>query len=176
MNFRLLVPLLALSACGSGGTNSPDSGILPVECPTHDGATFELGTGQLEFEPILPGQRLPIARGAQGGCHFFISAITDGFAERRFNIQYEVFYAASSTTTGSRSSFTVRLRPVPELPGKCQNLGTTAFLIRPWNLADKELIMEVNVRDDEGRSAQARTRVVAEWPADLPPDACGPRS
>jgi hypothetical protein len=172
---RVLVPVLAASviACEAGTSTDDASIIPPVDCPTHDDANFELGTGQLAYEPIIEEQRLPIVAGPQGGCHFFISLRTDGFAERRFKIQYEVFFAESSTTTGSRSSFTQRLRPVDGMPGICENLGITAFLIEPWELEEKRLIMEVNVVDDEGRAATQRKTVVAEWPDALPTDSCG---
>jgi hypothetical protein len=173
---RRVVPLLALFviACGEG-TTATDSGVDPLECPTHDGASFELGTGQLEYQPLADGQLLPISPGPQGGCHFFLSVITDGFAERRFKLQYEVFFADSSTTTGSRSSFTVRLRSAEGMPGKCQHLGTTAFLIQPWFLENERLMVEVNVEDDEGRKATRQKTVIAQWPDDLPDDACGQR-
>jgi hypothetical protein len=175
MNVRLFVLLLAPIACGGGGTNTPDTGTGPV-CPTHDNATFELGTGQLEFQEITDGQRLLVSPGSQGGCHFFLAVRTDGFAERRFNIQYEVFWAESSTTTGSRSSFRTRLRPNETMEGLCESLGITGYLIQAWKLIDKDLIIEVNVRDDEGRTAQQRKRIIGEWPPDLRYDACGPRT
>jgi|SRR5687768_5838882 len=173
---RLLVPFFAASiiACGNGTTTDDD--VDPADCPTHDGATFELGSGQLSYEPIADGQRLPINAGSQGGCHFFLSVRTDGFAPRRFKIQYEVFFADDSTTTGSRSSFTVRLRPIDGMPGQCENLGVTAFLIEPWNLEEKRLVLEVNVTDDEGRAATRRKTVIADWPDSLPSDGCKPRN
>ncbi len=172
-----MVPLALLFACGQGTDGSvPDTGLPPVDCPTHDGATFELGTGQSEFIPIADEAPLSITRGPQGGCHFFISVRTDGFAERRFVIQYEVLFAETGTTTGSRSSFTVRLRPVDDQPGRCQFLGSTAFLIQPWRFVDDRVILEVNVTDDEGRTDSKRKTVIARWPSGLPDDACGPRS
>ena len=175
MTVRLLAPLLTIQliACGDG-TGGPDTGV-DVDCPTHDAPSFELGTGQLEYQPITDGQALSISPGAQGGCHFFVAVRTDGFAERRFQVQYEVFYEDNSSTS-SRSSFTVRLHPAEGMPGKCENVGITAFLIQPWNLEDDRLILEVNVEDDLGRTASQRKTVIADWPADLPEDGCGPRT
>lgn len=167
--------LLLLTGCGSG-SNGSDSGVPPVDCPTHDQATFELGTGETGFEPLADGDALPIISGPQGGCHFWFSVRTDGFAQRRFLVRYEVKFTESGTTTGSRSRFTVRLRPDETSPGICQYTGLTAFLIEPWRFAGDRVTLEVEVTDDEGRTASAARDVVADWPEELPDEACGPRS
>lgn len=176
MKLRPVAPLLLfLTACGNGSTGT-DSGIPPVDCPTHDEATFELGTGEIDFEPLADGDMLPVVPGPQGGCHFWVSVTTDGFAQRRFQVRYEVKFTASGTTTDSRSSFTVRLRPNEETPGTCQYTGLTAFLIQPWRFADERVTLEVEVTDDEGRTASAAREVVADWPEELGDEACGPRT
>jgi hypothetical protein len=162
----LLVAAFAF-ACG-GEAQSED-------CPTHDQATFELGTGQTEFQPINNDQVLAINPGPQGGCHFFLSLRTDGFADRGFKLSYEVFYADNNASTGSMSSFTARLRP-SSVEGICENLGTTAFLVKPWEMEDRRVMIEVTVEDEEGRTATQRKTVVADWPTTLDANACGPRS
>jgi hypothetical protein len=166
--------LLFALGCGTGN-GGRDSGLPPPECPTHDGATFELGTGDTAFEPLVEDQDLAITPGPQGGCHFWLAVRTAGFAQRRFKIQYEVFFADSSTTTMSRSTFTVRLRQVPEMPDLCEQVGVTAFLIEPWRFEDRSVRIDVNVTDDEGRTDSESRTVVARWPSSLPDNGCGER-
>lgn len=161
------------ASCDATG-ELPDAG--GKTCPTHDQASFELGTGELAFEPIADEARLPITPGPQGGCHFFLSLTTDGFAERRFRVEYEVFRADDGTSTGSSSVFTVRLAEAPEQPGKCQTLGLTAFLIQPWKFENERVRIEVEVTDDEGRTARQEKTVIADWPASLSENACGIRT
>lgn len=165
---RFLILAAFSSACG--GVEEPQE-----DCPTHDQASFELGTGQTEFQSITDGQMLAIQSGPQGGCHFFVSVRTDGFANRAFKLSYEVFYADDNTSTGSKSSFTARLRPT-SVSGVCENLGTTAFLLKPWEMEDRRVRVKVDVEDGDGRTATVMKTVVADWPAELDANACGPRS
>jgi hypothetical protein len=102
--------------------------------------------------------------------------MTDGFAERRFRVRYEVLLAETNESTGSASVFNVRLEPAPDRPGQCQVLGLTAFLIRPWAFENERVRIDVHVTDDEGREASASKTVIAAWPAELALDACGPRT
>jgi hypothetical protein len=118
--------------------------------------------------------------GPQGGCHFWLSVRTDGFAQRRFDIQYNVLYADSSTTTGSRSSQKVKLSLREEDPaGACEYFGYFAYLIEPWKFIDREVKIEVTVVDDLGKSASLSRTVWARWPEDQPgrptEDLCGER-
>lgn len=152
----------------------PDAGGLI--CPTHAGAHFELGTGEKSFIAIEDEGPLAITPGPQGGCHFYLSLITDGFAERRFRVQYEVFRADTNESTGSSSVFTLRLHPSVGRPGACETVGITAFLIRPWSFENERVRVRVDVTDDEGRTASVEKIVVADWPTELPADACGPRT
>lgn len=140
-------------------------------CAVHDQPTFELGTGVDRFETLQEDQLLRMAPGLQGGCHFWLSVRTDGFAERLFNIEYELFYADSSSTTGSTSGQRVRLQPIEGQPGKCEYVGYTAFILDPAALAGKRIRIDVDVTDDLGRSAGASRTVRAEFP-EANPELC----
>ncbi len=69
---RLGAVLLGLAACeGShdarpGADAASDAGSLA--------SSLRVGTGQQRFEPIEPGQALPLIRGPQGGYHLWVSA------------------------------------------------------------------------------------------------------
>jgi hypothetical protein len=130
----------------------------------HDAPSFELGTGATKFEPLADGQDLQMAAGSQGGCHFWLSVRTDGFAQRRFNVAYDVRHAATGTPTGSRSSLKVKLNPILGGEGRCEFVGYTAFLIEPWRFEDRRVRIDVNVEDDLGRRSNASREVIARWP------------
>lgn len=166
-----LALLGGLTGCGDSTPDLPDGG-GPV-CPTHDQARFELGTGELAFQPLQDEDRLTITAGPQGGCHFFLSLLTDGFAERRFQVEYDVLRADTGETTESYGVFTVRLDQAPDAPGKCQAVGITAFLIQPWRFEGERVRVVVKATDDEGRSFTQEKTVIADWPATLPENACG---
>lgn len=168
-----LILLITLGiGCGEGGETDPDGG-LPG-CPTHAQPSFELGTGAEHFEPLVEGQVLRMAPGLQGGCHFWLSVRTDGFAERLFNIEYDLRFAASSTPTGSASGQRVRLRPAEALEGQCEYTGYTAFIVEPHKLVGKDIRIDVKVTDDLGRSATASRTVRAEYP-EVNASLCMPR-
>jgi len=176
---RRLSIVLAIAALACDPAPEPPP-ITPTGCPINDNPSFELGTGEASFEAIRDGQELSMIPGPQGGCHFWLSVRTLGFAERRLNIRYDVQYAATGTTTGSQSSLRVRLRPVEgDTDGRCEYVGYTAFLIRPWVFRAREVALDVIVTDDLGRSATTSKRVMARWPEfvqDIPEDDwCGAR-
>jgi hypothetical protein len=164
---------LALAACDP--VDPPE----PTSCSTFEGADFELGTGERNFVPLQEGQELTMISGPQGGCHFWLSIRTDGFAARRLDIQYDVVFADSSTTTGSRSSRKVRLNLIEDGSGRCEHIAYPAVLIQPWYFRDREVRIEVTLLDDLGRSARTSVRVLARWPEDQDgrpsEDLCGAR-
>lgn len=175
---RAALPLciLASVACDPEEPQPPP----PTGCVINDQPSFELGTGDTVFEPLLEGADLSMISGPQGGCHFWLSVRTLGFAERRLNIRYDVKYADTGTTTGSRSSLRVRLRPVEgRTDGRCEYVGYTAFLVRPWVFRDREVDLDIDVTDDLGKSASTVRRVTARWPEAVPgipeDDLCGAR-
>ena len=147
-------------------------------CVTRDGADFTLGTGETAFEAVSDEQDLSMISGPQGGCHFWLAGKTDGFAERRFSVRYDVVYADSGDSTGSTSSNRLRLEQDPAAPGQCQFFGFTAFLIEPWKFEDQRVRIDVMVTDDEGRTAMQSKTVVARWPDDIDgtprEELCGP--
>ena len=177
MTIKLLVSLCLLAflvACGPAEPPEP-----PAHCITHDSPSFDLGTGEADFEPLIEGQDLQMVSGPQGGCHFWLSVHTDGFAERRFDIKYHVLYADSSTTTGSRSSQKVKLNLREDGSGRCFYIGYYAILIEPWKFRDKRVRVDVTVVDDLGLSAETSVEVVARWPEEQEgrssDDLCGKR-
>lgn len=174
-----LTGVTAIALCFLGTACGTEVEPVPDGCTTHDQASFELGTGASGFEPIEDGQDLKMATGNQGGCHFWLSVRTDGFAERGFSIRYEVFDAATGESTGSSSNFRVRLDTRPGTDGLCEFVGLTGFLIEPWTFEDQSVRIDVMVTDNEGRTAEQSKTVVARWP-DVPTGAdrdtiCGPR-
>jgi hypothetical protein len=155
-----------VAALGCGGSVpialTPD-GSSTSACPTHDAPTFELGTGERAFEPLVDGQRLAVAQGPQGGCHLWLAVRTDGFAERLFEIAYTLRDVATGTATGDASRLKVRLAP-SVVPGRCEYVGYTAFLVRAGALVGRRVAIRVQVEDDLGRTATQQREVEVAWP------------
>ncbi|MCC7384955.1 MAG: hypothetical protein IT384_24130 [Deltaproteobacteria bacterium] len=168
--FLVLWLSIGAAGCGSQDSSHPDAAING--CPTHDQPTFELGTGAEHYGPLAPEQTLKMAVGPQGGCHFWLAVRTDGFAERLFRIEYELFFADTGTTTQDTSSQNVRLVPLDDGTGRCEYAGYTAFIVRPISLVGKRIRIDVDVQDSLGARASASTTVLAEWP-DVAADRCG---
>ena len=163
---RVICPIsiLILMSCGGEPTDPPKS------CTISDQPTFELGTGEQMYSDMPSGSDLRMVSGPQGGCHFWLAVRTNGFAQRRFDIQYDIVFADTGTTTGSRSrqKVTLDLRDEADETGECEYTGYYAYLIKPWDFRDKEVEVVVNVTDDLGRTSSARRSVVARWPEDQP--------
>ena len=151
---------LLLVGCGSA-SSAPITG-----CPEHAGPTLIMGTGANAFEPITDGMRLRMATGIQGGCHFWVSVRTDGFAPTGFEIRYEIFDALSGQSTGSTFAREVQLTPAVDAPGQCEYVGYTAFIRSPSAIYDTRVRIDVDVKDSHGRTAAASHEVVADWPQD----------
>lgn len=172
---KALISSTLFAACGG---SDPDP-TPPAGCTVHDTPTFELGTGDVSFSPLTDGQDLMMSTGTQGGCHFWLAVRTDGFAERRLNIRYEVFYADTGASTGSASNLNVRLKARADVVGQCEYVRYFGYLIKPWEFEDARVRIDVRLTDDLGRSSMQSTTVVARWPADVAgtprDDLCGPR-
>ena len=170
-----ILSLVGILGCG-GAVPDPIGGGL--DCPIHDAPTFELGTGALAFTPLIEGQELRMASGPQGGCHLWLAFLTDGYAERLFQIEYDLQYADTGAEI-IRSRQSVRLAPAEGSPGRCTYAGFTAFLIQPWNVEDQRVRIAVTATDDLGRSGMALRTVLARWPEEVPgrprESLCGPR-
>ena len=163
---RVICPISILILISCGG----EPGEPAKSCTTSDQPTFELGTGEQGYGELPSGSDLKMISGPQGGCHFWLAVRTNGFAQRRFEIQYDVLFAETGTTTGSRSRqrVTLNLRDEPQAEGQCEYAGYYAYLIKPWDFRDKEVELVVNVTDDLGRSSSARRKVIARWPDEQP--------
>ncbi|MEQ9495421.1 MAG: hypothetical protein RIT81_01150 [Deltaproteobacteria bacterium] len=153
-----------------------DAGV--VECSAQMNPSYELGTGESSFEPLVDGQDLFFAPGPQGGCHFWLGVRTTGFPSRGTKLRYEVVYADTGTTTMSRSSFAIALEPV-DGEEVCESFGLTGFLIQPWKFEDARVEIRTEVWYEPTSttkvSATASKTVMARWPGD-DPNLCGSRS
>jgi hypothetical protein len=156
--------VVVAGACGvAPPAPPPPDGGAQTTCPTHDAPSFELGTGEVAFEPLVDGKRLAIAQGIQGGCHLWLAVRTDGFAERLFEIAYALRDVATGTATGDASRLKVRLAP-STVPGRCEYVGYTAFVVRAASLVGRRIRVDVDVTDDLGRSSEASREVEVVWP------------
>lgn len=74
LTLPLVLSLSLATGCEGGGEGGSGASAPDVDCTApadHD--TFELGTGELCFEPLSEGDALPLMAGPQGGYHVFLS-------------------------------------------------------------------------------------------------------
>jgi hypothetical protein len=152
--WSLLGFLLAASVISCGA----DEG--EADCTIHEDPTFQLGTGESDFAPLSDGADLEMSRGAQGGCHFTLAFLTDGFAGEETLVDYRM----DNLVDGDRiivSQQFVRLRAADD--GLCQTTNFVALLVAPWNVEDDRVRIEVRLEDEAGTDTQS-VEVVARWP------------
>ena len=164
--------ILALAlACGE---TSPE----PVRCPTAtaptSGAQLTLGTGVDQFEDLVDGQDLVLARGPQGGCHLWLAFQTVGIDPERVTVTVEILEGEQRRASSQTS---VRLM---SLNGVCGLAGFAAVLEAPWLLQDREVLIAITAQDESGSRAEDQRTVRVRWPSRVPGEpsetACGPRS
>ncbi|WP_437629944.1 hypothetical protein [Sorangium sp. So ce854] len=146
-----LVVLLALAPGCAGGDEPPAQG------------TAELGTGEWQFEPLVDGQEVELAHGAQGGWHLWTSVRTLGLEPE--GVQLEVTTTvlddpASATTSRGRIELT-------ELEdGRCELIGWPAVLREPACAIGRPLRIRAVVTDARGTVATGERRVRPRWDSD----------
>lgn len=159
-----VAPLALLLACGA--SPGEDAGV--TGCVTHETPSFELGTGELSFEPLVDGQDLRLTRGPQGGCHFWLALRTDGFAQRRLEVRYAMSDLDDAGREIIRTRATQSLKPRADAPGRCELTGFTAFTLEPWRFENHRVRIQVDLNDDLGRTGGASVSVRALWPMEVP--------
>jgi len=146
--------LLGLSVgCGSGGGSSE---------PAADVPRVVLGTGRLAFEALDSGASVPLIAGIQGGFHVWVSFLAYGF-------ETDVLNMALSTHLDERvESFPAPVRVVAK-PGTDPDgapagvmLGWPAVLVDARCSNGREIEVDIDVTDDDGRSASDVRRWVLD--------------
>jgi hypothetical protein len=147
MSARLLVCLALLSACSDA-----DPDVTPV---------LELGTGEWTFEPLTPGQRVPLVAGTQGGHHVWLSMRAQGLSGDRLRMKLTLRSSGSSPVSGSDLELTFE----PGEDGWLEFEGWPAQLLAPWCGVELPLAIDVTLSDPAGHSAAASISVVPTAPA-----------
>lgn len=167
--------VLLAAACGSGdtppgtdaGTDTDTDSGTPVEDAGAE-PTAELGTGDIEFEPIAEGSELQYVAGPQGGWHFFgsvrVTGIDPGNPDDRDDpdnplTSFRVARASDDTEEAS-VVYQQGLDPAPGVPGTYEMVGRRIILDMAdcTELEGVEVRFEVEVEDWGGVTVQdART-------------------
>jgi hypothetical protein len=175
----LALGALLVTACSSSG-GSADGGQGDGGHSTEDSASstvdagaprIELGTGEIEFQPIEPGSELEYVLGAQGGWHFFgsvrVSGVEAGNPEDRSDpdnpiTRFRVFRDSTRVDKGG-AVYQQGLDPVPGQPGTFQMIGRRVILdlVRCGELQGVEVRFEVEVEDTRGVELQDSRTVTA---------------
>ena len=101
-----------------------------------------------------------MTRGSQGGCHFTLAFLTDGFRGRETLVKYRMDNLSDGQEIIDSQQF-VTLDPADD--GLCATTNFTAFLLAPWNAEDDRVRIEVTL-EEEGSGDRQAVEVVARWP------------
>jgi len=134
--------------------------------------TLELGTGEAEFAPLVDGQDVDLAAGAQGGHHLWLSMRAEGLASGRCELHVGVW--SEDDLEGRQDSWvSVRVNPAPDgAPGSLEYIGWPGLIARPECFVERPVHFLVELTDERGVHAMDE-RVVVPHSADL--GACVPR-
>lgn len=186
--------MITLAACGGGAADPASPQICVVETPT-PGATAELGTGTVDFEPVVDGQELPIHTGPQGGHHVIAHARMSGLDVGDVAAPGDPANPNTTFCAFREDGTAVHLQPISYdlgyvAQGDAYVLPTGRFLLLQDAIVDalygQRLRLTVAVRDDSGRAAFGEHTIVAvplgeesdalppRGDAALGPDAAGP--
>ncbi|MFW5925342.1 MAG: hypothetical protein ACOCV4_04195 [Myxococcota bacterium] len=148
-----------LAACADEGSSPPAS----------DGgmARLEMGGGEWQFEPLMDGDTVELVLGGQGGYHIWVSLRTQELDPNgvQMTLTTEVLSVAD---TESVTIYTVDLDPTPE-PGTHRLIGWPAVLPEPGCADGRELAVQVELVDAEGRWATDERVVIPEATSTPPP-------
>lgn len=142
---------LALIACGPA-----PSGPLEVE----------LGTGEVAFEGLEGGERLPLVAGPQGGHHVWVSFRAQGLESARAFLTIDAIPLTSTEPPPRRSPVRVQMSRAGE---GFEYVGWPAQLDDPGCLVGERVILRITLEDEGGRSgSDEREIVVGDGPL-VPP-------
>ena len=148
----LLASALALSSCEADG-EEPD---LPP--------ALQIGTGEVQFEPLTAGQRVQLVAGTQGGYHVWLSLRAQGFEGERLRMQLEL--ASEGPAPLARSDLEVPFeRAAAQRTGEwVEYVGWPAQLLEPWCAVERNLTVRVTVSDRQGHTASGTAMLVPTAP------------
>lgn len=174
VTFCLILGLSPSSACDCKSPPKADAG--PEE--------IELGTGALNFEPLMDGQGLLLVAGIQGGFHFVVNARIRGLLSGTPSIpgelgnpqtRFSIFREDGTQIDAMSRPYRLGYRAIEngwfEMPsGRIlqidQNLVEDGLLP---TLYQEQVRLTVEIRDASGSEASAELWVVPE--PDISPDA-----
>lgn len=152
--------------------------LLLAGCPTADevppeGPAIDLGTGELEFEPLADGDELAIVQGSQGGYHLYgsfrVKNVVTGNARDLLEptnptMTFDIVHAGESLIASP--PFTQGLDDAPEdaAPWTHQTLGREARMTLEFGedgtLDGEPVDFSIRLEDAEGVTVEDSVRLV----------------
>lgn len=171
---RALGLLALLGQLLAGGCSSDDGGPQTGDTgfPMLDPA-IEIGTGEIEFEPVAEGDEVYVIYGPQGGYHFNASVRVQGIDHGvpddldAPNNPLTSFHAeldgVSLDLDGNATSYRQGIDPVPGEPGVFQMIGRRLLLsiTDDAEIAGQTVRIEVTVTDANGVELHDERDIVA---------------
>ncbi len=127
-----------------------------------DEAVLELGTGEVEFEPLEDYQRVPLVAGPQGGHHLWLSLRAEGLAAGPADLEIEAVPLTAAEPPPRKAPVRAHLRPSPAAAGTVELIGWPAQLAQPECLVGVPLSVRVVLTDERGHTASDERIVVPQ--------------
>lgn len=170
----LLAALVLLGGCTFGEdrpdaspgdanrVDAGDSGMDAGEMDAGEGPRVEVGTGYLEFEPLMEGQTVDLVSGPQGGgrydgFHVWFGARTWEMNPEQISVTFRLL-AASDRSELANLVWTTNFRPGKY--GAQEIWGATPTISDCCLARSTPLVMRVEVADQDGRTAEAEIEVM----------------
>lgn len=170
-----LIALFLLCGCTFGDAlpdaSLQDAGRRDAADPAEDagavdageeGPRVEVGTGSLEFEPLVDGQTVDLVSGPQGGgrydgFHIWFGARTWDLNPEQINVTFQLL-AASDRSELASLVWTTNFRAGQF--GAREIWGATPTISDCCLAKGQRLLMRVEVQDQEGQTAEAEIEVM----------------
>ncbi len=133
---------------------------------------LELGTGEVSFETVTPGQHLGLHAGTQGGHHVWLSMRVRGLAPD--GIVFTLDTIPSDPAPVAHGELELDFEPVPGSSGLFEFVGWPARVLAAECAVDKPVTIKVKLEDVDGHVAEAELEIVADPPKTDFPNPCSP--
>jgi hypothetical protein len=163
----LMLGWIVGSGCDTndGNTPGPDAAndaSSEASVDAEQPASVELGTGEVEFEPVVPDQHLKLYAGTQGGHHVWLSYRTQGLEPKSIRMTLDVVPEANARM--AHSEVELNLDSVEGDPEQSEFVGWPAQILDPECAVGSPVSIQLTLTDKRGKQASGEMRVIPDPP------------
>jgi hypothetical protein len=152
-------------ACGGSADSAPDAAEDAAVDAGNDAdlipASVELGSGEVEYEPVDSEQHLKLHAGSQGGHHVWLSYRTRGL-DRSIRMTLDVVPEGNARPAHSEVDLT--LTAVASDADAYEFVGWPAQILDPECAVGSVVAIALTIKDKSGKQASGSLRVIPEPP------------